>query len=180
VLVNNAGFAVYGKSLDQDYTSIAAMVEVLVTAVTALTHLFGKDMKDAGYGRILQVASVGAFQPSPLYAVYSAAKAYVLSMSVAMNRELSRSDVSITTVCPGLTETEFHAVAGHLKPESLDWTQMTPRQVAEAGLDAMMKGRDVVTPGWPNKIAGGFAKMLPRSWVTTVAGNSMRARRKGS
>ena len=177
VLVNNAGFGVYGKSWEQDYEKIRTMLEVNMVAVTTLTHRFVPEMIERGRGRILQTASIAAFQPAPLYAVYAATKAYVLSFSVAMNHELRGTGVSITSICPGLTESEFHEVADHLKPPSLESLMMSAEAVARIGIDAMMAGRPVVTPGLPNKLAGGAVKFLPRSWATWVAGKSMESRR---
>ena len=177
VLVNNAGFGVYGSSIEADHGRIASMVELNLVALTRLTHRFGRDMLDAGGGRILQVASITAFQPSPLYAVYAASKAYVLSMSTAINQELSGSGVSMTTICPGLTDSEFHQAADHLKPRWMDWTQMSSRQVAEVGVRAMMKRRSVVTPGLVNKLAGWGVKWIPRSWATAITGWIMQGKR---
>jgi short-subunit dehydrogenase len=178
VLVNNAGFGVYGKSLEADDDSIRGMLELNVIALTTLTHAFGRDMVKAGSGRILQVASIAAFQPSPLYAAYAATKAYVLQLSVAMQHELAGTGVTITTMNPGLTESEFHERAQHIKPKSMDWMYMSARKVAEIGVDAMLAGRTVVTPGVLNKLAGSGAKWVPRSVAAAVAGSMMKGRRE--
>jgi short-subunit dehydrogenase len=180
ILVNNAGFGVYGPSLQADDAALRGMLELNVVALTLLTHAFGRDMVKAGAGRILQVASVAAFQPSPLYAAYAATKAYVLSLSVAMQHELAGSGVTITTMNPGLTESEFHERAAHIKPKSMDWMYMTARQVAQIGVDAMLAGRAVVTPGVLNKVAGTSVKWVPRGVAAAIAGSMMKGRREPS
>lgn len=178
LLVNNAGVGVYGKSFEVDVDAVLAMVELNVVALTTLTHRFGRDMLAAGRGRILQIASIAAFQPSPLYAVYAATKAFVLFMSAAIAYECRGSGLSITTVCPGLTESEFHARANHLKPRSMDRMYMSAEAVAKIAVDATMAGRTVVTPGLANKLAGTGVKWIPRSWAAAAAERMMRARRE--
>jgi uncharacterized protein len=174
VLVNNAGFGVYGELVDQSEDRVLQMVELNVVSVTALTHHYIKDMAARRSGRVLQVASVGAYQPTPLYAAYSATKSYVLSFSVALNRELAGTGVSVTTVCPGLTATEFHEVAAHEKPRWMDLLTMTADDVAEIGIRAMLNGRSVVTTGFANKLLAVIVKLVPRSWATRGAEMSMR------
>jgi hypothetical protein len=177
VLINNAGFGMYGNSWDLDHDRIKQMIALNVSALTTLTHLYCAEMVTRGHGRILQVSSIGAYQPTPLYAVYSATKAYVLSMSQAMNRELRGTGVSITTICPGLTESEFHEVAAHIKPKSLDRMTMSSRDVAEIGVKAMLKGKAVVTPGLVNKMTAFMVKLIPRSAATWMAGLLMQGKR---
>jgi short-subunit dehydrogenase len=174
VLVNNAGFGVYGKLVDQPEPRVAQMIELNMTALTILTHHYVKQMVLRRSGRVLQVSSIGAFQPSPLYAVYSATKSYVLSFSEALNHELYGTGVSVTTMCPGLTATEFHEVAVHNKPKWMNLVTMTADDVAEIGIRSMMRGRSVVTTGLLNKLMALFVKLMPRSWATSMAGLTMR------
>jgi uncharacterized protein len=176
LLVNNAGFGAYGRLVEIPIERVAQMIELNVTALTLLTHHFAKQMVARGGGRILQVSSIGAFQPSPLYAAYSATKSYVLSMSEAIHHELRGTGVSVTTICPGLTETEFHDVAHHVKPGWMRAVSMTADDVAEIGLRAADAGRAVVTPGLANKLTGLLVKLLPRSWATAVAASTMKKR----
>jgi len=174
VLVNNAGFGVYGPFAEQAPERLAQMMELNMVAVTSLTHHYVRQMVGRKSGRVLQVASVGAYQPSPLYAVYSATKSYVMSFSEALNHELHGTGVSVSTMCPGLTATEFDAVAGHKKPKWMRLITMTAEDVAEVGIRSMMKGRSVVTTGFINKINALIIKLMPRSWATTMAHLSMR------
>jgi hypothetical protein len=177
-LVNNAGFGTYGPAWETDTARTRMMLELNVAAVTVLTQLVVKEMVARRRGRVLQVSSLGAYQPSPFYAAYSATKAYVLSFSQALDWELRQagSPVTVTTVCPGLTATEFHEAANHVKPQRLEPVTMSAREVALIAIDAMLAGKAVVTPGVANKLSAGVVKMIPRSWATDMAGRIMAPR----
>src|SRR3954465_2902869 len=112
VLVNNAGFGGHGAFWERERDADLRQIAVNVTALTDLTRLLLPGMVERHRGRILNVASTAAFQPGPLMAVYYATKAYVLSFSQALAEELSGTGVTVTTLCPGVTETEFQQVAG--------------------------------------------------------------------
>jgi short-subunit dehydrogenase len=174
ILVNNAGFGKQNNVVDQALEEIRAMIQVNITSLTELTRLFAADMKARGSGRILQLSSIGAFQPSPVYAVYSAAKSYVLSFSYAMNHELKNTGVSITTLCPGITETEFHDVAGHEKTGFMKSFSMTPRKVALIGVNSMMKRKAKVIPGFSNAFNSFLMESMPRAFSTAIAGSLMK------
>jgi short-subunit dehydrogenase len=174
VLVNNAGFGVYGKMADQSVERTMEMVELNVTSLTYLTHQAVKAMVARGKGRILQIASIGAFQPTPYYAVYSATKAYVLSFSEALSDELAGTGVTVTTSCPGLTATEFHEVASHIKPSWMKPVEMTADEVAEISLSAMFDGRRSVVPGPVNLLTAITMKFMPKGLAIAMAERSMR------
>jgi len=140
ILVNNAAFAPSGAFIDQDPERLRAMLQLNIVALTELTHVFGRRMTQRRRAHILLVASVGAYQPSPLAAAYSAAKAYVLSLGVALNVELAPS-VGVTVVSPGLMDTEFHDVAGYTMKPSMRRTVLPTDRGAAIGLDAMFAGR---------------------------------------
>jgi len=180
VLVNNAGFGVYGAFVDQDALRVGQMIELNMVALTTLTQHYAREMVRRKGGRVLQVSSIGAYQPSPLYAVYSATKSYVLSFSEALNHELRGTGVSVSTVCPGLTATEFHEVAVHQKPKWMDLVTMTADDVADVGVRAMLRGRAVVTPGFANKLTALLVKLIPRSWATAMAAQTMRGDQAGA
>lgn len=165
-LVNNAGFGVYGDFIEMDSERLLQMMQLNMFSLTTLTHRFAKSMLDNGGGRVLQVASIGAFQPCPLYAVYAATKSYVRDFSQALNWELKGTGVTVSTICPGLTESEFHEVAGHIKPAYMNPVTMSARQVAEIGIRGAEKGRAHVTPGVANKMMGFWVKWMPRSMAT--------------
>jgi uncharacterized protein len=177
ILVNNAGFGAYGRVLTQTPERLGQMLQLNLVSLTMLTRLFAADMVQRRRGRVLQVSSIGAYQPSPYYAVYSATKTYVLYASEALNWELRGTGVTVTTLCPGLTATEFHEVAEHIKPRVMDRVTMSAASVAEIGLRAMEKGKAVATPGLVNLLAAWSIKLIPRSWATALAGLMMKSRK---
>src|SRR5579872_6279930 len=137
VLVNNAGFGSYGRFVETDLALQTRMMQVNMTALVQLTHLFAQPMLARRAGRILNVASTAAFQPGPMIDIYYATKAFVYSFSYALADELTGSGVSVTALCPGLTLTEFQQRA-HLR-EGGKWPMMSARSVAVAGFQGLMK-----------------------------------------
>jgi hypothetical protein len=161
ILVNNAGFGVFGLELDIPWEKTRQMLMLDIVALTHLTKLFARDMVKRGYGRMLQVASIGAYQPSPTYAAYSAAKSYVRSFSQALNFELRGSGVSSTAICPGITATEFLQVSGQKPTAYQRMMMMTSAEVAAIGVKAMLKGRYNVVPGFLNWLTALFTFVTP-------------------
>ena len=140
ILINNAGFGGHGAFLDRELSKDLAMIDLNVSALVALSRLFGADMRARKKGKMLQVASTAAFFPGPYQAVYYATKAFVLSFSQAIDQEMRGSGVTSTALCPGLVETEFVATAD-LEGTGLTKDKgATPASVAKVGYDAMMKG----------------------------------------
>lgn len=173
-LANNAGFGLHGDFLSHTPERIAQMIELNIVAVTKLSWHFARAMRSRGQGRILQVASIGAYQPTPYYASYAGTKVYVLFFSEAMNRELRGTGVTVTTLNPGMTETEFHDVAEHPKKGLIALTRMSASSVARIGINAALRGQAVVTPGLINKLTALTTKLIPRSLATILAGILMR------
>lgn len=173
VLVNNAGFGVYGPFLDVAWERERQMIELDVLALVHLTKLFAADMRARGYGRVLQVASIGAFQPSPTYAAYSAAKAFVQSFGEALACELRGTGVSVTVVSPGVTESEFLAVAGQRRSLFQRLTVMPSAKVARIGVRALERGRPLVVPGFANALTAFSMRFLPRRWQASLARTAM-------
>src|SRR5439155_27363929 len=162
VLVNNAGFGGHGAFADRDRDADLRMVAVNVTALTDLTKLVLPGMVARGRGRVLNVASTAAFQPGPFMAVYYATKAYVLSLSEALAEETSGTGVTVTCLCPGVTDTEFHGVAGtDAQPLTSGALSMSASSVAEAGYRAMMRGRLIEIPGVHNKVGAPTVRIPP-------------------
>jgi uncharacterized protein len=166
MLVNNAGRGNSGEFAEQDADHMRGTLELNITALTMLSRLFMDQMKANGYGRILNMASVAGFMPGPGLAVYHATKAYVLSLSEALNVELKDSGVTVTASCPGPTESEFHDQAGtrNLKAFTL-FSLMTATQVAQEAYAAMMEGKPFVVHGYLNQLMSVSPKIIPRSWV---------------
>ncbi len=174
IVVNNAGFGKQGPLVEHTMEEIHSLLQVNITALTELTRLFAADMKEMGFGRFLQVSSIGAFQPTPYYGIYSAAKSYVLSFSCAINSELKGSGVSSTALCPGMTETEFHKVAGHEKTTFMKLSTMSSKKVAAIGVRAMFRRKSKVIPGIMNKINSYLMESMPRFLSTAIAGSMMK------
>jgi len=168
VLVNNAGFPVFGPFVDTDLPTELEMLHVNVIALTALTKLFLKGMVERGSGRILNLASTAAFLPGPLMAVYYASKAYVLSFSDALANELHGTGVTVTALCPGPTRTGFQK-RGVLEDSRLVQGQIAdPGSVALAGYRGLMAGKVIVIPGFSNKLIPWVVRLSPRGVVTRV------------
>jgi uncharacterized protein len=168
VLVNNAGFPVFGLFSETDLDTELEMLQVNVVALTQLTKLFLRGMIERRYGRILNLASTAAFEPGPLMAVYYASKAYVLSFSEALANELGGTGVTVTTLAPGPTRTGFQK-RGQLEDSRLVQGQIADAQsVALAGYRGLMAGKTIVIPGFTNKLIPWIVRISPRGVVTRV------------
>ena len=140
----------------------------LIAAAVALTHLtklFLPAMVARGRGRVLNVASTAAFQPGPMMAVYYASKAYVLSFSEALREELRGSGVTVTTLCPGPTETDFQKTAGIERIRLLKITNMNAGKVAKLGYRGLAAGRGIVVTGLLNRLLAFGVRFAPRSLI---------------
>lgn len=169
VLVNNAGFTVFGKFADTKLEDELQLLQVNIVALTHLTKLFLPEMVERGHGRVLNVASTAAFQPGPLMAVYYASKAYVLFFSEAIATELEGTGVTVTALCPGPTETGFQK-RGNMEDSRLVAGRkiMDARTVARAGYRALMKGQAVVIPGPQNFLFAEAIRFMPRGLVRRI------------
>lgn len=172
VLVNNAGFGLYAPFLECDPDEMLEMVALNVGGLTLLTRLMLPRMRERGAGRILNVASMAAFQPGPYMAAYYATKAYVLSFSEALGEEMRGTGVTVTALCPGPTLSGFQARSGMGRSKLLHGFPPTTdaRMVAEQGFDGLMRGRAVVIPGVVNRMLAFSGRLLPRAWVTRISG----------
>jgi short-subunit dehydrogenase len=168
VLVNSAGFGLFGPCADSDLTAELCMMRVNMLALTHLTKLLLPGMLERGQGRILNLASTAAFQPGPLMAVYYATQSYVLSFSEALARELRGSGVTVTALCPGPTRTDFVAKAGTGRTRIFRNAMMEVETVARAGYHGMMRGQTVVVPGMLNKTLAQLVRIGPRGLVAAI------------
>jgi short-subunit dehydrogenase len=174
VLVNNAGHGLYGDFASIPWERTQKMLELDVIVLTHLTHLFMADMVKRNFGFILNVASTGAFQPTPTYAAYAAAKSYVLSLTEAVHYELRHTAVKCTTLCPGVTRTEFLQVAGQKMTVFQRLTMMESSAVARIGIQAMLSGRPSVVAGGFNALAAWSMRLLPRQLQAALSDLAMR------
>ncbi|MBI1182435.1 MAG: SDR family NAD(P)-dependent oxidoreductase [Alphaproteobacteria bacterium] len=172
VLINNAGFGAFKGFTDTPLARVSGMVQLNVAALTAMCHLFAGPMIEAGEGRILNVASVAAFSPTPNAAVYGASKAYVLSLSEALSEELKPHNITVTALCPGLTETEFSQVATGKagNPAVPDFMKLDARQVAQEAFDAVHAGEVVKINGLVYQLGVEWLRYTPRFMVRSIGG----------
>ncbi len=164
ILINNAGHGLQGAFIDSKLDAALAMVQLDVASLTAVTHIFAQDMRTRRRGKILLVASMLAYQGVQNFAVYSAAKAYVLRLGEALHREFKRDGVTVTALCPGMSDTGFAAAANQKLTPALKLLMMQPTPVVRAGIRALDAGRISVVPGLPNKLSAIFMWATPR-WL---------------
>jgi uncharacterized protein len=170
LLVNNAGFGVYGEFHGTTLASQLGMVQVNCAAVVHLTHLFLPQMLERRRGRILIVASTAAFQAVPYISTYAAAKAFDLFFAEGLGAEAARFGVRVCALCPGPTATEFGQVAGSPKSKAGEKLGVQDaRQVAVAGLDGLAAGKTCVISGFKNQLGAQGHRFLPRRLVTSIA-----------
>jgi short-subunit dehydrogenase len=169
-LVNNAGVLTEGDFAEISWDEQQRLLQINIVALTALTRLFLPSMMRRRRGRILNVASVGAFMPLPRFAVYGAAKAYVLSFTEALAAELSGTGVTATALCPGVTATAMLSASplGTLVPNML---VMSAAEVAKRGCAACLAGEVVAIPGLANQTLASGARTLPRALVRFLGGS---------
>jgi short-subunit dehydrogenase len=168
-LINNAGFGEFGLFTDTDWNKELQMINLNITTLTAFTKLYLQDMVKRRSGKIMNVASTAAFQSGPTMAVYFATKAYVLSFSEAVNNEVSDKGVTITTLCPGATESGFQAAAAMEESRLVKGRKLpSSEEVAQYGYAAMMKGKTVAIHGLMNWILANSVRFTPRSIVVKI------------
>src|SRR6266581_2553061 len=178
VVVNNAGFGLSGAAAAVSRDEQLAMIDVNVRALTELSLMF-VDSLARHRGGILNVASVAAFLPGPGMAVYYASKAYVLSFSEALHRELSDRGVRVTTLCPGPVPTEFQARSGMQLNPAARALELSAERVAQIGYDAFMRGKRVVVAGINNRIAVSLMRLVPNGLLLRLVDQRPRAARGG-
>lgn len=164
ILINNAGMSGNAAFADTPFESLAAEIQVMVTAVTELAHLVVPGMKERGYGRIVNLSSLAALLPPAASLLYTGIKSYVLATSQALDMELRPHGIHVTALCPGFTHSEFHDVMGtrdaaQSKLPSVLW--QTPEAVVREGWRAVEHGTPVCVPGVVNKVIAGSSKPIP-------------------
>lgn len=169
-LINNAGFGDFGVFAECDWKKQFQMINLNIMALTYLTRLFLPDLVKNKFGKILNIASTAAFQPGPTMSIYFATKAFVLSFSESIANELKGTNVTVTALCPGATETGFKAAAALDNSNLFKGNQIaTSKDVAEFGYNSMMKGKTVVVHGFVNTLMSQSVRFAPRNIVTAIA-----------
>lgn len=171
MLVNNAGAAVSGKFTDVPRAKALEVINLNVRALTELTRLFLPGMLERGRGRILNVASVAAFQAVPGMSVYGATKAFVLSLTEALSEELANTGVTVTALCPGITKTDMVIDTHQPLP---DFLTSSAEEVAREGVAACMAGEVIRIPGPINQALVAWLQHQPRWLVRFFAGVASR------
>jgi uncharacterized protein len=172
ILVNNAGYGLWGRFDDIDLADTASLIKININLPVNLTYKLIPELKKTGEGYILNVSSTTAYQAIPKLAVYAACKAFVLQFSRALHYELKSFNISVTCVSPGTTDTNFMDAAGmhseHIRKKAKK-VEMSPDVVADFAVKSMFRKKIEVVPGWINKISVAFIPFVPKSLTEKIA-----------
>ncbi|MFN5417632.1 MAG: SDR family NAD(P)-dependent oxidoreductase [Flavobacteriia bacterium] len=168
-LINNAGFGDFGMFVETEWEKEERMINLNITCLTQFSKIYAKEMVKRKSGRIMNLASTAAFQSGPTMAVYFATKAYVLSLSEAVDNEVRSFGVTVTSLCPGPTVSGFKAAAD-MENSALFKSKNLPtaKDVAEYGYKAMLKGKPVAIHGFLNYILANSVRFVPRQWAVKI------------
>jgi short-subunit dehydrogenase len=179
VLVNDAGQGEWGRFIKTDLQREIDIVQLNIISLMSLTKFYLKDMVERNDGRILQLASSVSKAPSPYLSVYAATKAFVLSFTEALNEELKDTEVSITALQPGATDTDFFHKAKAENTVTYKETDLyTAEEVAQAGYEALMAGTTIVSPGFMNKTQKAMNTIMPDSAIAANMHKQMESSMK--
>ncbi len=168
VLINNAGYGVSGPFMETGTEKETGMLVLNMITLTKLSKLYANLFLKNNGGHIINIASTAAFQPIPTIATYAATKAYVLSFSEAIAYELKNTNVKVTAICPGATQSEF-AQAADMGDPSMFNKAPTSRELAEFTYKAMKKGKTTAIHGAKNRFLTFTTRLSPRKVVTAIA-----------
>ena len=160
-LLANAGHGLGKAFLDQDFDEVRHVIDTNITGTIYLTQLVGRDMRARKEGRILITGSIAGFIPGSFSAVYNGTKAFIDSFSFALRNELKDTNVTVTCLMPGATETDFFERADMMDTKVGQSEKDDPADVAKTGFEAMMNGEADVVSGWKNKIQSSIANVTP-------------------
>jgi short-subunit dehydrogenase len=160
-LLANAGVGLGKGFLDQDFDKVRRVIDTNVTGTVYLIHKIGRDMRARNSGRILITGSIAGYMPGSFQAVYNASKAFLDNFAFALRNELKETEVTVSVLMPGPTDTEFFRRAEMLDTEVGQAKKDDPAVVAKAGFDAMMSGEGDVVSGWKNKMQTTLANITP-------------------
>jgi short-subunit dehydrogenase len=169
ILINNAGFATHGKFIELSLENEVAEMNLNMVTLTILTKLFLTDMVKRDSGKILNVASTAAYFPGPFMAVYYASKSYVLLFSEGLSEELKGTGVTISTLCPGPTKTNFSQRANVKNTLLFKGNVMNAEDVVTIGFAGLIKGKRVIIPGFLNNLQATLAPFTPRTLLLKIA-----------
>ena len=164
-LLANAGHGLGRAFLDQDFDEVRHVIDTNITGTVYLVQKVGRDMRARGQGRVLITGSIAGFMPGSFQAVYNGTKAFIDSFSFALRNELKETEITVTCLMPGATETEFFERADMLDTKVGTQEKDDPAKVARDGFDAMMKGESDVVSGWRNKLQTTVANVTPNEML---------------
>ncbi|GAB3814477.1 SDR family oxidoreductase [Pontibacter rugosus] len=173
VLVNNAGAGVHGYFYETDLEREKAIMQLNNFTPVELTKLFLQDMKIRNSGKILNVASVVSFMPSPLMAIYGATKAFMMSFSEALSEELKDTGITVTVLCPGASNTMFFRRAGAAHTRAANGSLSEPEAVAKDGYAALMNGDTRKVSGFMNQVQTVVSGVVPDSAMASTMRHMM-------
>ncbi|MBT2737291.1 SDR family oxidoreductase [Bacillus sp. ISL-7] len=166
ILINNAGAGGLGLMTELDIKKELECLQLNMISLTYLTRLIADEMVKRKQGKILNVASTAAFQPTPLMSMYGASKSYVLTFSEAIAEELKGTGVQVSVLCPPSTKTALTQGLAETRTKIFIKNLMDPQTVAKCGFEGLMKNKTVIIPGFKNKLMAKSVGLLPRKWVT--------------
>ncbi len=172
LLINNAGFGLYGDFADMPLAKIRDMLQLHIHTIVESTRLFLPDMLARKQGASITVASAAGFFPIPYMTEYAATKTFLIAFSKGLARETQNQGVTIQVCCPGFTHTDFHRSAGH-QPKQVFFAQ-SAKQVVENSLQALKSKRTLVTIGWQGRLALWTSKIVPRKVLIALAGKFVK------
>lgn len=172
ILVNCAGTQIYGEFQKTDIEKELQLIQINMVSLTQLTKLAIEEMMKRGAGKVLNIGSTGSFAPAPLNAIYCATKAYVLNFSEGIATDLKGTGISVTTLCPGATRTEFAEKAKIQNTWLFNLSVMSAEKVAKIGYKALFKGKRVEIAGMSNKLLAFSIRFIPR-WLVLKTGKML-------
>ena len=163
VLVNDAGQGLYGEFADTDLRKQLKIIQLNISSLVALTHLFLNDMLQRGTGKILNLSSIAGKLPGPWQSVYHGTKAFVQSFTEAVRSEVKDKGIVVTALLPGATNTDFFNKAGMQDSKIVQNKEQLsdPADVAKDGYQALMRGDDMIVSGFKNKMQVDIAAVTP-------------------
>lgn len=167
-LINNAGFGLFGKFSETNLATELAMVDLHVTTPITMTKLFLPQMLERNEGEIINVSSLAGFQPGPMMSVYYSTKAFLISFTEAIARENKGSNVKISVLCPGVTNTNFKQTVCNHSQAKINSLDSCPEKVVEYGVKSLRKGKVVIIPTIICKFLSLLPRFLPRNTVRNV------------
>ena len=175
VLVNDAGQGEHGTFIEYDLARDVDMIQLNITSLVSLTKLFLRDMVARNEGKVLQVASLLGKYPTPLMTVYAATKSFVITFTEGLIYELKDTDVTLTALLPGASDTDFfHKAGGEDSVTYREEKLSDPAEVAKDGFDALMKGESRIVSGMKNKMYAGMTSVMPDSALAKSMYNKMK------